>query len=218
MLFTCLTFFRELQVFSNKKLQISVQNYDRTLYVMEGIQKYTEHSKAAAEGASISVIFRRLTPVTYKMSTMKLFNVTFQVPWHDLALTEQCRKMIPKSFDADIPMQTYWRSRHEFNLSCRHSQPGRVLCNASGTASLCLSNLGINKLDADGANISYYCDNNHYSVKVLKQCCALGHKIRVYAPCPWFVAHQCGILFLGIYLITHITQTTKYEFSLTRNE
>ena len=189
---------------------------------MEGIQKFTEHAKVPAAGPSISIIFRKLTPATYSSLKMKRFNIPFEVPWHDLMLTEQHRKIVPKSFDYDVAMHTYWPSRNEFNVACRHPQLERVLCSDNGTAtSLYLRKLDAHKLNSDASQISYFCNNKHYSGKALKQCDKLGRCIRVYAPCNWFVVMpkaKNGILFLGFYSIIQITNTTNYEFVLSRNE
>ncbi len=215
---------RNLQLFVDDKPVLSAKNNNGTLYIMEGIQKYTEHSKEPAEGApSISIIFRKLENAKYSFGKMQSFNTQIEIPWHDLAQTEACRKLTPDNFDSDVAMKTYWRTRTEFNVSCRHTETMKVLSKGTnGTASLFLRHLDSNQLNNDASLINYTCNNDHYSAKALKQYKQAKQLIRIYAPCRWFAVDDIaknGILFLGNYFVTCITETTtNLQFDLSRNE
>lgn len=48
---------------------------------MQGIQRFTKHEKASANGLSYSVIFRRLTPYSGRLANTHDFNKQVQIDW-----------------------------------------------------------------------------------------------------------------------------------------
>jgi hypothetical protein len=127
---------RTLKVIYNEKNKqsVNIQNLSNTLYIMQGIQRFTEHEKDSGEGFSFSVIFRQLTPYTGQAPRKVQFNERVQIDWTH-GLVPRAWRICP--YTSNHPVGTKFSLR-EFNkrrlhpvpmcsISCRNSRANSIV-------------------------------------------------------------------------------------------
>jgi hypothetical protein len=98
------------------KKSVLLPNTSNSLYIMQGIQRFTKHEKCAGDGLSYSVIFRQLVPYTGHSPSNVLFNEEVKIDWSH-AIIPRAWRVNPDV--ANLPIGTTFELR-EFNRRRLH--------------------------------------------------------------------------------------------------
>lgn len=184
---------------------------------MDGVQKYSKHSKHGGSGVSISLIFRQLSPFDGNLEEADNINMQVHLPWDALSSVESLWKPSP-NIESDIPMKTVWFTRMHFNYSGRHPCGRQAISSKRNIIRSVLVTSPLNEVAPNAAIIMFHAPDGYARLAALGKTKRKQIAFRVYCKTFFFAGLPPNYyLFCGMYLIaTSYRKHNKQYFKFQR--
>lgn len=121
-----------------------IENLSNSLYIMQGIQRFTKHGKSAGKGLSFSVIFRQLIPFNGQLHADIKYNERVPIDWQNASIPrawQNNNSMLQQQVGATYDLREFNRRRlhpvHRCSVSSRGGFATSIILHKYNSVSPC---------------------------------------------------------------------------------